>query len=116
MFGSFDCKQQCFGPSACTLGMWQKPRAGMPCRVADEPRCKARGIGMAKQGSTASGVKTAPARSDQKGTGASAGIEIVGFPQKLYTRTFGDPDTLFVPLLEAARDANKMMERLTGLG
>jgi hypothetical protein len=71
---------------------------------------------MAKQGSSASGAKTAPARSDQKATGGSAGIEIVGFPQKLYTRTFGDPDTLFVPLLEAARDANKMLERLIGLG
>ena len=71
---------------------------------------------MAKQGSSASGAKTAPARSDQKATGGSAGIEIVGFPQKLYTRTFGDPDTLFVPLLEAARDANKMLERFIGLG
>ena len=40
----------------------------------------------------------------------------MGFPQMLYTRTFGDPDTLFVPLLEAARDANKMLARLTGLG
>jgi len=72
---------------------------------------------MAKQGSSASGSKTSTARSDhQKATGGSAGIEIVGFPQKLYTRTFGDPDTLFVPLLEAARDANKMLVRLVGLG
>ena len=40
----------------------------------------------------------------------------MGFPQILYTRTFGDPDTLFVPLLEVARDSNKMLARLTGLG
>jgi hypothetical protein len=71
---------------------------------------------MAKHGSTASGAKTPAARSDQNASGGSAGIEIVGFPQKLYTRTFGDPDTLFVPLLEAARDANKMLARLIGLG
>ena len=69
---------------------------------------------MAKQGSSAS--KTPAARSDQNASGGSAGIEIVGFPQKLYTRTFGDPDTLFVPLLEAARDANKMLVRLVGPG
>jgi hypothetical protein len=68
---------------------------------------------MAKVGS-ASGTK--PAGRTDKATGGSAGIEIVGFPQMLYTRTFGDPDTLFVPLLEAARDANKMLTRLTGLG
>ena len=60
--------------------------------------------------------KTSAPRSDQNASGGSAGIEIIGFPQKLYTRTFGDPDTLFVPLLEAARDANKMLTRLTGLG
>jgi len=69
---------------------------------------------MAKQGSSASKAPTT--RSDQNASGGSAGIEIVGFPQKLYTRTFGDPDTLFVPLLEAARDANKMLVRLVGLG
>jgi hypothetical protein len=60
---------------------------------------------MAKQGSSAGGAKSA-ACCDQSTGGGSAGIEIVGFPQKLYTRTFGDPDTLFVPLLEAAREAN----------
>lgn len=68
---------------------------------------------MAKVGS-ASGTK--PAGRTDNAAGGSAGIEIVGFPQMLYTRTFGDPDTLFVPLLEAARDANKMLTRLTGLG
>ena len=68
---------------------------------------------MAKLGA-APGTKTT-GRSDNA-AGGSAGIEIVGFPQMLYTRTFGDPDTLFVPSLEAARDANKMLARLTGLG
>ena len=68
---------------------------------------------MAKQGFP---EKASAPRSDQNASGRSAGIEIIGFPQKLYTRTFGDPDTLFVPLLEAARDANKMLVRLTGLG
>lgn len=46
---------------------------------------------MAKVGS-ASGTKLA-GRADNA-AGGSAGIEIVGFPQMLYTRTFGDPDTL----------------------
>jgi hypothetical protein len=82
----------------------------------DDTGRNGRGIEMAKQGSTASGAKTPTARSDQNASGGSAGIEIVGFPQKLYTRTLGDPDTLFVPLLEAARDANKMLDRLIGLG
>ena len=68
---------------------------------------------MAKQGSS---EKASAPRFDQDTSGGSAGIEIVGFPQKLYTRTFGDPDTLFAPLLEAARDANKMLARLVGLG
>ena len=68
---------------------------------------------MAKVGA-APGTK--PPRRSDNAAGGSAGIEIVGFPQMLYTRTFGDPDTLFVPLLEAARDANKMLAGLTGLG
>ena len=68
---------------------------------------------MAKQGSS---EKASAPRSYPNATGGSAGIEILGFPQKLYTRTFGDPDTLFVPSLEAARDANKMLDRLIGLG
>jgi hypothetical protein len=45
---------------------------------------------MAKAGSSAPGAKTPAGRSDQKATGGSARIEIVGFPQKLYTRTFGN--------------------------
>lgn len=48
--------------------------------------------------------------------GGAAGVEIVGFPQVLYTRTFGDPDMLFVPLLDATRDAYGMIERLVGRG
>jgi hypothetical protein len=40
------------------------------------------------------------ARMEGTGAGGAAGIEIVDFPQILYTRTFGNPDTLFVPLLE----------------
>lgn len=50
------------------------------------------------------------------GAGGSAGIEIVGFPQTLYTRTFGDPEMLFVPLLEAAREAFTVLERLASHG
>jgi hypothetical protein len=46
----------------------------------------------------------------------AASVEIVGFPQALYVRTFGDPDTLFVPLLDATREAFKIGERLQGQG
>lgn len=35
----------------------------------------------------------------------SGGVDIVGFPQLLLTREFGDPEALFIPLLEAAREA-----------
>jgi len=42
------------------------------------------------------------------------GIKIIGFPQVLYTRVFGAPDALFVPLLDAARDAYRIVERLGG--
>jgi hypothetical protein len=48
--------------------------------------------------------------------GAPASVEIASFPQMLHTRSSGDPDTLFVPLLEASREACRMMERLTGHG
>ena len=64
-----------------------------------------------------------PAETSDSGTrsrtgtaGDTAGIDIVGFPQLLYVRTFGDPDTLFVRLLEAAREAYGIVERLSGLG
>jgi hypothetical protein len=43
-------------------------------------------------------------------------VEIVGFPQILHTRAFGHPDMLFVPLLEGARDAANLCERLTAGG
>jgi hypothetical protein len=56
------------------------------------------------------------ARSQKSGAGGAAGIEIVGFPQTLYTRTFGDPDMLFLPLLAAAREAFGVCERLASHG
>jgi len=49
-------------------------------------------------------------------TGGPAGISIAGFPQILYTRNGGDPDALFVPLLDAAREAFAMSERLAKKG
>src|SRR5215471_21848807 len=52
-------------------------------------------------------------RSDRSSASGAAGVEVAGFPQILFTRTFGDPDTLFVPLLDAAREAFKMMERIS---
>lgn len=58
----------------------------------------------------------AGARQEKSTVGGAAGVEIVGFPQILYTRTSGDPDTLFVPLLDAARDVTAMVERLSGHG
>lgn len=51
-----------------------------------------------------------------KQAAAAAGLEIVGFPQFLYTRAFGDPDLLFVPLLELAREAVSFGERSIALG
>ncbi len=55
-------------------------------------------------------------RPEKTAAGGAAGVEIVGFPQILYTRIFGDPDTLFVPLLDAAREAFAMSERLSSHG
>jgi len=52
-------------------------------------------------------------RTDRSSATGAAGVEVAGFPQILFTRTFGDPDTLFVPLLDAAREAFKMMERIS---
>jgi hypothetical protein len=52
------------------------------------------------------------ARRSEKGGGGAAGVEIAGFPQILFTRTFGDPDMLFVPLLDAARESFNTIERL----
>jgi hypothetical protein len=56
------------------------------------------------------------ARLEKNAAGGAAGVEIVGFPQTLFTRTFGDPDMLFVPLLDAARDVYGMIDRLSGHG
>ncbi len=54
----------------------------------------------------------ATSRGPKTAAGGPAGIEIVGFPQILYTRTMGDPDTLFIPLLDACREASQLIERL----
>src|SRR5271167_14344 len=53
---------------------------------------------------------------DKGSAGGAACVEIVGFPQILYMRTFGDPDTLFVPLLDSAREACGMIDRLSSHG
>lgn len=55
-------------------------------------------------------------RTEKSGGGGAAGVEIAGFPQILFTRTFGDPDMLFVPLLDAAREAYNMIDRLVSRG
>ncbi len=56
---------------------------------------------------------TAPEKSE---AGGSACVEISSFPQILYVRSFGDPDTLFVPLLDATRDALELIERVSNHG
>jgi hypothetical protein len=53
---------------------------------------------------------------DRPTGGGAACVEIVGFPQVLYMRTFGEPDTLFVPLLDATREAFGLIERLSSGG
>lgn len=63
----------------------------------------------------ASTMKPAPQPGKSSG-GAAAGVDIAGFPQSLYTRSLGDPDTLFVLLLDSAREACQMVERLEGRG
>jgi hypothetical protein len=57
-----------------------------------------------------------PRRTEKSAGGGAAGVEIAGFPQILFTRTFGDPDMLFIPLLDAAREAFNTIERLCGHG
>jgi hypothetical protein len=54
--------------------------------------------------------------STKSAAGGAGGIEILGFPQVLFTRTFGDPDMLFAPLLDATREAFTMIDRLTAQG
>lgn len=48
--------------------------------------------------------------------GGAATVEIEGFPQTLYARMLGDPDTLLIPLLEATREAYGLVERLSAQG
>ena len=50
---------------------------------------------------------------DQQIPSGPGGVEIAGFPQILHTRSFGHPDLLFIPLLEGAREAVNLCERLT---
>jgi hypothetical protein len=120
MFGSFDGKQQCFGPSACSLGLLQKPRRECLAAYCPSGLRKTR-VTIYKDRNGKTGIisfwrKDSTCSLRSEGHGRVGRHRDVGFPQKLYTRTFGDPDKLFVPLLEAARDANKMLERLIGLG
>lgn len=63
------------------------------------------------------GKQAGPAAHSDSGSGGGAAcVEIVGFPQILYIRTCGDPDILFIPLLDAARDAGAMVDRLATQG
>jgi len=50
-------------------------------------------------------MSIALSRSTARTSAQSGGVDIVGFPQLLLTRQCGDPDALFIPLLEAAREA-----------
>jgi len=53
---------------------------------------------------------------DQQVHSGPGGVEIAGFPQILHTRAFGHPDVLFVPLLEGAKEAATLCERLIAGG
>jgi hypothetical protein len=53
---------------------------------------------------------------EKNASGGAACVEIIGFPQILYMRSFGDPDTMFTPLLDSTRDAFGMIERLSTQG
>src|SRR5271168_1584884 len=64
----------------------------------------------------ASSTKTAATDPEKRTAGGAGGIEIIGFPQVLFTRTFGDPDMLFAPLLDATREASTMIDRLSTQG
>ena len=60
---------------------------------------------------------TADGQSREKSSaGGAACVEIVGFPQILYMRSFGDPDALFVLLLDSAREAYGTIDRLSTHG
>jgi len=60
--------------------------------------------------------REAASNSTKSAAGGAGGIEIFGFPQVLFTRTFGDPDMLFAPLLDATREASTMIDRLSTQG
>ena len=65
---------------------------------------------------TAAGTPQLTGARRSERAGGAAGVEIAGFPQILFTRTFGDPDMLFVPLMDAAREAFQTIERLCERG
>jgi hypothetical protein len=73
---------------------------------------------MSSRNQTLSQTKSpaAGASAEKSSGGGAACVEILGFPQILYVRSFGDPDTLFAPLLDAARESFAMIERLSGQG
>ncbi len=59
-------------------------------------------------------IDLAPAKA--RSTAVTGGVDISGFPQLLMTREFGDPDTLFMPLLKSAREALEASKALAASG
>ena len=53
---------------------------------------------------------------DQQVSSGPGGVEIAGFPQILQSRTSGHPDILFISLLDGAKEAAGLCERLTAGG
>ncbi len=49
---------------------------------------------------------------NQQGQSGPGGVEIAGFPQVVHTRSFGHPDVLFIPLINEARAAISLCQRL----
>jgi hypothetical protein len=60
--------------------------------------------------------RTIASEQQARSAGGAASVEIAGFPQALYVRMLGDPDTLFIPLLEATREAYSLVDRLAQQG
>jgi hypothetical protein len=52
----------------------------------------------------------------KKPQSVTGGVDISGFPQRLLTREFGDPDTLLLPLLRSAREAIEAGKSLMASG
>jgi hypothetical protein len=52
---------------------------------------------------------------DQGSVGGAATVEVVGFPQMLFTRS-GDLESFFIPLLDTARRSYAMLERVVANG